>query len=95
MVDSTLCSIDKADYLELLTAFGNLDFDSLYVPKKKSEDGLEVHIAGVPSEEYVIKTSMRIFVIGEGKERGETNSVALQKFVWSIEDIEEKYKPGN
>jgi len=27
-------------------------------------------------------------------ERDETYSEALQKFVWSIEDIEEKYKPG-
>jgi len=95
VVDSTLCSIDKADYLELLTAFSNLDFDSLYVPKEKSKDSIEMSKMGSSWNDYIVKTSVRNFVIGEGKERGETNSEALQKFVWSIEDIEKKYKPGN
>ena len=67
----------------------------MYVPKEKSKDSIEMSKMGSSWNDYIVKTSVRIFVIGEGKERGETNSEALQKFVWSIEDIEKKYKPVN
>ncbi len=97
IIDSTLCYIDKTDFFGLVSAFRKLDFDSLYVPKKEKEreDSIVMSKMGSSWNDYIVKTSVRIFVIGEGKERGETNSEALQKFVWSIEDIEKKYKPGN
>ena len=92
VTDSISLQIEKADFIKLATAYRKLDFDSLYVPKIKSEDSIVRFISGGSSEEYIINTLMRVFTIGDGMERGETYSDALQKFVWSIQDIEDKYK---
>ncbi|NOX48890.1 MAG: hypothetical protein GXO89_18170 [Chlorobi bacterium] len=93
IVDSTLTYIEKADFMELVAAFRKLDFNSLYVPKKKSEDSIVASIMGSASNEYIIKTSTRVFTIGDGKKWDETYSEALWKLIMLIEDIEGKYKP--
>ena len=96
IIDSTLCYIDKTDFFGLVSAFRKLDFDSLYVPKKEKEreDSIVMSKMGGAWYDYIIKTSMQTFTIGEGRGSDEIYSDDLQKFIWLIEDIEEKYKPG-
>ena len=94
IIDSTLCYIDKTDFFGLVSAFRKLDFDSLYVPKKEREDSIVMSKMGGAWYDYIVKTSMRTFTIGEGRGSDEDFSEPLKKFIWLIEDIEEKYKPG-
>jgi len=95
VVDSASVQIEKADFYKLVSAFRKLDFDSLYVPKKKREDGLVINIAGPPSEKYIIKTSNRSFTISKGQGGGQKYTEAVHQFILAIEVVEQKYKPSD
>ena len=93
VVDSVSLPIEKTDFFQLVSAFRKLDFDSLYVSKKKSEDSLEIFLIGGAWDKYIIRTSIRTFTIGEGIERDMVYGEALSGFIASIKDVEEKYEP--
>ncbi|RLD56577.1 MAG: hypothetical protein DRJ05_11105 [Bacteroidetes bacterium] len=94
IVDSTSIQIEKVDFFKLAVAVRGLNPDSLYIPKEKRDDGLEISIMGVHPDKYIIKTSNRTFTIYGSVVRCDRCTEPVMKFLWLIADIEGKYKPG-
>jgi hypothetical protein len=95
VIDSAVVSIHKSDFVELEKMLNEIDFDSLYVPIKKSEDSIVISKMGGAWNEFIIRTSLRTYTFSSSIGNYEAFSNPAKKFLWLLADIEDKYKPGD